>query len=164
MVNIVVLADKNESDKTKLDWLIAELNKRDITVTNPELPTDFSEWDKEFKNILESITPDTIILTKGLFATYTLKQFESRPIGVKGLLIMTDNTNTSKIQELDYATIKKKSLNFFIYAFQNNETFTPKDAEIISDKLEAELSILEGAEDNSDYEEILIDIISLEHQ
>jgi len=161
MTKVFILTEKEDSDKTKLEWLKDELVKRDIETSYP----DFDSFDEYFRSIKDNITPDTILIAKGKVVNNMLNELEVRQLGLKGLFLVTDNTNIHKIIfKHDFETIKKRAVHFFIYAFQNSETFSVSESNEIANKLEAELSILEGADDNSDYEEILIDILSLENQ
>ncbi|MCF7872375.1 hypothetical protein K9L97_05060 [Candidatus Woesearchaeota archaeon] len=167
MTNLILIINPNDEDIKKINWLKEELEKREISVTTPELPetNSYEEWDREFRKYAEQFTPDTIILTKGHIARFLLKEYEERPLATKGTLLITDNTNDKKeIFTLNYEKIRKKTMKFFIYSFQTNTKFPIEESSDLSDKLEAEFFILEGAKDLSDYEDILIDIISMTEQ
>lgn len=167
MANIILITNPNDTDHEKINWMAEELEKRDIQVIKPEMPmTDsYEEWDVNFKKNIEAFAPDTIVIAKGKHGRYLLKEYEERPIGVKGTLIITDDTNKNdKMQELNYEVIKKKSIKFFIYTFQTIKNFTEEESQNLADTLEADLFVLEGADDNSDYEDILIDVISMIEQ
>lgn len=163
MTKIIILADKKDSHQDKLKWLISELQKRDSDIIVPCIDSEDS-FDSLFKQLSQELAPDTLIVAKGIIARLLLKRLETFSAGVKGLFIITDETNKHEILELDYSKIKKRVMKFFIYAFQNNHDFPLTEAHELADKIEAELFVLEGAEDYSDYEDILIDILSLENE
>lgn len=167
MANIILITNPDDVDSKKIGWMASELEKRDIEVIKLEMPkTDsYEEWDANFKKNVEAFAPDTIVITKGKHGRYLLREYQERPLGVKGTFLITDNTNKSeKMEELNYDTIKKKSIKFFIYTFQTIKDFTEQESQELADRLDADLFVLEGTEDNSDYEDILIDIISMLEQ
>ncbi|MCF7901713.1 hypothetical protein K9L67_05830 [Candidatus Woesearchaeota archaeon] len=165
MTSIILITNPEDQDINKLEWLKEELVKRNIDIIQPQLPITkkYSEWDAKFKELVEQFKPDTIAIVKGYPARFLLQEYQERPIATKGTLIITDNTNEQEeIFSLDYEKIRKKAMKFFIYSFQTTTNFSVEESSELADKLEAEFSILEGAKDLSDYEEILIDIISME--
>jgi len=165
MTKIIVLNSEKDDDAKKIAWMKKELEKRDLDIISPKITDNsFEEWDPVFKDLMKELTPDTIIFAKGLHVQYLLKEFETRPIGIKGVFLVLDSAVQKNIVDINYNTTKKKAIKFFVYTFQSVNGFPQDDGEKIANQLETELFILEGANDNSDYEEILIDIISLEHQ
>ena len=167
MTNIILITNPEDHDIEKLEWLKKELIKRDINVLHPEFPDtkNYSEWDAQFKELVEQFKPDTIAIVKGYPARFLLQEYEERPVATKGTLIITDNTNDKEeIFNLDFEKIRRKAMKFFMYAFQTTTKFPIEESNDLANKLEAEFSVLEGAKDLSDYEDILIDIISLEEQ
>lgn len=158
MTKVILLVEKNNEDFKKIDWLKEELEKREIEVVFRELK---SEEEIDFE---EALRPDTIILAKGNQVNRTLSVLSERKAGLKGIFLILDDSTQPNINGYDLEEIKKKALNFFIYTFVTNEKITKDLAETIANKLESELFELEGAKDNSDYEDILIDIISIEQQ
>ena len=163
MTKIIILALKKDDHTDKLKWLASELEKRDSDILVPLIETD-ETFDSLFKQMAGEFASDTIVVAKGVIARLLMKRFETFSGGVKGLFVITDDSNRHEILELDYSKIKKKVIKFFIYAFATNKDFPVEEAHELADKIEAELFMLEGAEDNSDYEDILIDILSLENE
>lgn len=157
--------DGEDHDKDKMTWFVSELEKRDMDVLRPDLPSisKEDEWHAAFQNIGPEISPDTILIAKGLSAAYVLKEIEKTGYALKGLFIITDNNNKAEILERNFEILKKRILHFFIYAFQTNTDFPIKEAEALAQKFDVELFTLEGADDNSDYEDILADVLSLEN-
>lgn len=159
MTKIIIFSEKNDSHRSKIDWLISELKKRDIDILVPDIG---EECEKTFQELRPELLPDTLVVAKGNCSVHILKELEKGRIGLKGLLIITDETNKFDILKFEFSKIQKKVLQFFVYAFSNNSTSQIEDTKKLAQGLDIDLSMLEGAEDNSDYEDILIDILSLQ--
>lgn len=185
MTRALIIPDTIESkNRTGLEWLKQELEKRNIETEIPDFPKEynFQEWDKAFASIAKETDINTIFIAIGGGVPFLLKQIQTRPLPNRAIFLIAGfatKPNNEKYDEqfeetitepIDFKEIKKKSMRFFIYNSHDDPLVPIEKGHELEKELEAELIELEETghldreESKQDFEDILIDIISIEHQ
>lgn len=138
-------------------WLMAELENRDIyacalSMPDPENPI-CTEWVEEISRHVEKNKNDEIYLvghSLGVPAILRYLEFSSEIPNVRGAVLVSGPCKKSKNKkienfldkEFDYESIKSKIQKFVIIHGDNDPNVPLNNAEILSQKLGAELIVI----------------------
>lgn len=181
MLQTIIIPDTVKSDNQKgLDWIKAELTKRNIDVTAVDFPEKYSfdEWEKALVPFTKDVGISTIFIAVGGGVPFILKQIELRPITSMGIFLIggfTGKTGTKEyddnlIEDINFQEIKKKVIRFFIYNSRDDPLVPIDNGQQLANNLDTDLFELEDSghfdkdQSHEDFEEILIDLLSIENQ
>lgn len=181
MLQTIIIPDTVKSDNQNgLNWIKTELKKRNIKVTDVGFPEEYSfnEWEKALAPFTKDIGISTIFIAIGGGVPFILKQIELRPITSMGIFLIggfTGKTGTKEydnnlIEDINFQEIKKKVMRFFIYNSQDDPLVPIDNGQQLAKNLDTDLFELEDSghfnkdQSHEDFEEILIDILSIENQ
>ena len=139
-------------------WLANELEKKGIAAVVPAMPNsahpDCGEWVDYLKKIIGKVDKDTFFVGHSLGPIAILRFLESLPEGEKagGVIMVAGFSESLQVPELesffdqplDYEKVKKSARKFEAICSDDDPLVPIKNAEILRDKLGAELTVLHG--------------------
>lgn len=182
---LIIHGAYGKPDENWIPWLKQELEKREYEVVIPRFPTpenqSLDSWSEIYKEYNQHIDTESILIGHSIGATFILSILEKRLRPVKGTFFVAgfisslENEELNKInstfyeKDFDWDTIKKNAGKVFIYGSDNDPYVSEQKIEELSQKLDAEPIIIEEAghfnndSGYTEFEDLLIDIISLEN-
>jgi predicted alpha/beta hydrolase family esterase len=167
MFNVIVIHEKGLSpDSAWYPWLKKELEKREGTVHFPTFSDDdyTGDWRSKIKEFLKFMDSDSMIIGHGEGVKIALKILETKSRTIASTFLVAGHLDD---EQFDFENIKTKSDEFFVYASDNDSQVPAAKTEHLASMVgETSLIIADAKhfDEMTDFEDILIDIISVINQ
>ena len=182
---IIIHGAYSNPESNWIPWLKTQLEKRGYEVAIPQLSTpenqNLKQWKKEFQEQIGELEADTILIGHSIGAVFILTLLEESQTTINAAFLVAgwtgqlnqeiDTINTTfQDKEFDYNKIKKNAWKIFLYGADNDPYIPIEKFEELADNLEVDLTEIEDAghfntkSGYTEFDDLLIDIISIEHQ
>lgn len=140
-------------------WLKTELEKLRISVIAPQFPIgnkqSLSSWMSEFGKWSTSVDAETIIIAHSIGPAFLLNFLEKNECSVAAAFLVApfvgklnnefDAMNkTFAEHDFDWAKIKQRCRNFFVYSGDDDPYVPLEKGELVSAKLNARFKVIRG--------------------
>ncbi len=156
---VIVYGFKGHPSKNWYPYTKSKLEKLSVAVSIPEMPTpafpNQSEWVNTIKSLITSPDSDTFLVGHSLGVIAILRYLESLADGtfVGGVFSVAGFSEPVGIKEhesffmtpLDFDKVKRHCLKFVAFQSDNDYYVPMRQAEILRDRLGAELVIVKNA-------------------
>jgi predicted alpha/beta hydrolase family esterase len=164
VVHVLLIRERGlSSDDAWYPWLKRECEKREISFVSGDFPdsNNLLEWQKKVGEHLKFLDGSSMIIGHGFGAEVALKVLENKSRTIAAAFLVGGKLGD---EQYDFANIKTKAREFFVYASDDDEVVSAADTEHLAEMLdESVLHIQEAGHFDkiAEFEDILIDIISV---